>query len=109
VLATTVSPEMCTDAEILQASQEQPTTVEPGFRWSKHPAAISPVWLEKPERIAALAMLTVLSLLGYSMIQRQVRLYLRIHDQQIPGHKGATATPTAAVVLAWVAHVALVQ
>jgi hypothetical protein len=32
VLATTVSPEVCTDAEILQAYQEQHTTVEPGFR-----------------------------------------------------------------------------
>jgi transposase len=60
VLATTVSPETCTDAEILQAYQEQHTTVEPGFRWIKNPAAISPVWLEQPERIAALAMLTVI-------------------------------------------------
>ena len=49
------------------------TTVEPGFRWIKNPAAIAPVWLEKPERIAALAMLTVLGLLVYSVIQRQVR------------------------------------
>jgi transposase len=63
VLATTVSAEVCTDAEILQAYQEQHTTVEPGFRWIKNPAAISPVWLEKPERIAALAMLTVVGLL----------------------------------------------
>jgi hypothetical protein len=109
VLATTVSPETSTDAEILQAYQEQNTTVEPGFRWIKNPAAISPVWLEKPERIAALAMLTVLGLLVYSIIQRQVRLYLRTHDQQIPGNKGATATPTAAVVLALFAPVALVQ
>jgi hypothetical protein len=54
-------------------------------------------------------MLTVLGLLVYSIIQRQVRLYLRIHDQQIPGNKGATATPTAAVVLALFAHVAVVQ
>jgi transposase len=53
VLATTVSAEVCTDAEILQAYQEQHITVEPGFRWIKNPAAISPVWLEKPERIAA--------------------------------------------------------
>src|SRR5207244_7393656 len=85
------------------------TTVESGFRWIKHPAAISPVWLEKPERIAALAMLTVLGLLVYSIIQRQVRLYLRMHDQQIPGNKGTTATPTAAVVLALFSQVALVQ
>jgi hypothetical protein len=37
----------------LQAYQEQHTTVELGFRWIKHPTAISPVWLEKPERMAA--------------------------------------------------------
>jgi transposase len=109
VLATTVSAEVCTDAEILQAYQEQHTTVEPGFRWIKNPAAITPVWLEKPERIAALAMLTVLGLLVYSVIQRQVRLYLLTHDQQLPGNKGLTATPTAAVVLTLFAQVALVQ
>jgi hypothetical protein len=67
------------------------------------------VWLEKPERIAALAMLTVLGLLVYSVIQRQVRLYLRTHDQQLPGNKGLTAIPTAAVVLALFAQIALVQ
>jgi hypothetical protein len=109
VLATTVSAEVCTEAEILQAYQEQHTTVEPGFRWIKNPAAIAPVWLEKPERIAALAMLTVLGLLVYSVIQRQVRLYLCTHDQQLPGNKGMTATPTAAVVLALFTQVALVQ
>ena len=70
VLATTISAATCPDAEILQAYQEQHTTVEPGFRWIKHPAAISPVWLEKPERIAALAMLTVVGLLVYSILQR---------------------------------------
>ena len=75
----------------------------------KNPAAIAPVRLEKPERIAALAMLTVVGLLVYSLIQRQVRLYLRTHDQQLPGNKGLTATPTAAVVFALFAQVALVQ
>jgi transposase len=109
VLATTVRPEECTDAEMLQAYQEQHITVEPGFRWIKNPAAISPVWLEKPERIAALAMLTVMGLLVYAVIQRQVRLYLRDHDQHIPGNKGPTATPTAAVVFALFAPVMLVQ
>ncbi len=109
VLATTVGAEVCTDAEILEAYQEQLTTVEPGFRWIKNPAAIAPVWLEKPERIAALAMLTVVGLLVYSVIQRQVRLYLRTHAQQLPGTKGMTATPTAAVVLALFSQVALVQ
>jgi transposase len=109
VLATTVPAEVCSDADILQAYQDQNTTVEPGFRWIKNPAAIAPVWLEKPERIAALAMLTVVGLLVYSIIQRQVRLYLRTHAQQIPGNKGLTAIPTAAVVLALFAQVALVR
>jgi transposase len=109
VLATTVSADTCPDAEVLQAYQEQHITVEPGFRWIKNPAAISPVWLEKPERIAALAMLTVVGLLVYSIIQRQVRLSLRTHDQQIPGNKGMTATPTAAVVLALFSQVTMIQ
>jgi transposase len=109
VLATTVGPESCTDAELLQAYQEQHTSVEPGFRWIKNPAAISPVWLEKPERLAALAMLTVVGLLVYAVIQRQVRLYLGAHAQHVPGNKGATATPTAAVVFTLFAPVMLVQ
>jgi len=43
VLATTLRLEECTDVEMLQAYQEQHITVEPGFRWIKNPAAISPV------------------------------------------------------------------
>jgi transposase len=109
VLATTLQPEECTDAEMLQAYQEQHVTVEPGFRWIKNPAAISPVWLEKPERIAALAMLTVVGLVVYAVIQRQVRLYLHDHDQYIPGNKGPTATPTTAVIFALFTPVMLVQ
>src|SRR5207245_11037421 len=83
--------------------------VESGFRWLKNPAAIAPVWLEKPERIAALAMLTVVGLLVYSIMQRQVRLSLQTHDQQVPGNKGATATPTAPGVQALCGQIALVQ
>jgi hypothetical protein len=45
-------------------------------------------------------MLTVVGLLVYAVIQRQVRLYLRDHDRQVPGNKGPTAPPTAAVVFA---------
>jgi len=109
VLATTVGAEECADTEILQVYQEQNTTVEPGFRWIKNPAAITPVWLEKPERIATLAMLTVMGLLVYALIQRQVRLYLRDHNQYLPGNKGATAIPTAAVVLSLFVQVMMVQ
>jgi hypothetical protein len=83
--------------------------VEPGCRWIKNPAALSPVWLEKPERIAALAMLTVVGLLVSAVMQRQVRLSLRAPDRHIPGNKGLTATPTAAVVCALCTPVRLVH
>jgi len=63
VLATTVRPAVGTDTARLQAYQEHHITVEPGWRGSTHPAAISPVWLEKAARIAALAMRTVVGLL----------------------------------------------
>jgi hypothetical protein len=108
-LATTVPAEVWGDTDILQADQDQNTTVEPGCRWSKNPAAITPVWLEKPERIAALARLTGLGWLVSSVIQRQVRLALRTQGQQRPGNTGLTAIPTAAVVVAVLAQVALVR
>jgi transposase len=98
VLATTLDEQRCGDAEIVQAYRDQTATVERGFRWIKNPAAISPVWLEKPQRIAALAMLTVVGLLIYGLIQRQVRQYLAQHEASIPGNKGLTDVPTATVI-----------
>jgi transposase len=99
VLATTLEESAHPDVAILQAYQDQASTVEHGLRWIKNAAAITPMWLEKPERLAALAMVTVLSLLVYGLLQRQVRLYLQAHKQQVPGNKGLTAQPTAVVVL----------
>jgi hypothetical protein len=54
-------------------------------------------------------MLTVRGVLVYSVSQRQGRLALRTHDQQLPGNTGLTAIPTAVVVVALFAHGALVQ
>jgi hypothetical protein len=54
-------------------------------------------------------MLTVVGLLVYAVIQRQVRPYLHDHAQQVPGNTGLTATPTAALVSALFAPVMLVQ
>ena len=109
VLATTISAATGPDAEMLQASQEQQTTGAPGLRWSKQPAALNPVWREKPERMAALARLTVVGWLVYSLSQRQGRLALQTPAQPLPGNTGLTATPTAAVLVALCAPVALLQ
>jgi hypothetical protein len=54
-------------------------------------------------------MVTVVGLLVYSLIQRQVRQYLQQHQQMIPGNKGDTALPTAAVVFASFAAVTQVR
>ena len=59
MLATTVGSEVCTDAAMLRAYHDQPGIVAPGLRWIKNPAVITPVRFEKSERIAALALLTV--------------------------------------------------
>ena len=67
------------------------------------------MWLEQPARMAALAMLTGVGVLVYAVLQRQVRLSLREHDRHVPGKKGPTATPTAAVGFALFTPVRLVQ
>lgn len=54
-------------------------------------------------------MLTVVGLLVYSLIQRQVRQYLHQWHESIPGNKGETATPTATVVFESFAPVTLVS
>jgi hypothetical protein len=104
-LATTMLAEGCTEGEILQAYQEQQITVAPGVRGLQNSAARSLGWREKPERIAALARLTVVGLRVSAVIQRQIHLSLRAHQQHVPGKKGPTTTPTAAVVFALFAPV----
>jgi hypothetical protein len=80
-----------------------------GVNWhSSKPSPLPSPKRRKPERMAALAMLTVVGLLVYTVIQWQVRLYLITHDQQLPGTKGETATPTAAVVFTRFSPVVLV-
>ena len=108
-LATTVDAEGGPDADLPQAYQDHNTPGEPGLRGLNPPAALAPVWLAKPERSAALAMLTVARLAGLQRDPEQGRLSLRTHDQQSPGNTGLTATPTAAVGFALLAPVVLVQ
>ena len=51
----------------------------------------------------------MVGLLIYALMQRQVRLSLQDQHQQLPGNKGLTTTPTAAVILALFTPVMLVQ
>jgi len=93
-----VSAEVGTDAEVLQVYQDQNTIVEPGLRWIKSPRGDQPRVAGETRTDRSVSNADGLGLLVYSIIQRPVRLYLCTHEQQLPGNKGASATPTAVVV-----------
>jgi hypothetical protein len=67
------------------------------------------MWLEKPERLAVVVRLTVVGVLVYGLIQRQVRRYLHAHAPHVPGNKGPTDTPTAAGMMSLLTPVMMVQ
>jgi transposase len=63
VLATTVlDAQQLSDAEVLKAYQGQ-SALELSFKWAKNPAAIAPIFLETPTRIAALGGVYLIALL----------------------------------------------
>jgi transposase len=86
------------DAEplaILAVYREQ-GSVERGFRFLKDPLFLaSSVFLQKPERIVALALVMTLCLLIYRLAEYQVRRQLAATGQTIPDQLGKlTARPT---------------
>lgn len=54
-------------------------------------------------------LLTVVGLLVYGLIQRQVRQYLAQHEVSIPGNKGPPDVPTATVIFESFATVTRVE
>jgi transposase len=74
--------------EILSHYQDQ-NQVEKGFRFLKSPLCMAEsVFLKKPKRIVALAMVMCLALMVYAMAERKLRLALQQNDQTIPNQKG---------------------
>lgn len=70
------------------------------FRWLKGPAQIAPIFLKRPERIAALGLVLVLALMVRNYLQFTVRAQLATRDETVPYYdrKRETATPTAEVI-----------
>jgi transposase len=91
-----------TDAHLLSAPAmlahytEQGVAVECSFRFLKDPLFFAhSLFLKKPERIMALVMIMVLSLLIYALAERELRQALEATQQTVPDQKGKpTATPT---------------
>lgn len=74
--------------EILDHYKDQ-NQVEKGFRFLKSPLCMAEsVFLKKPKRIVALAMVMCLALMVYAMAERKLRLALKEQQQTIPDQKG---------------------
>ncbi len=94
ILATNVL-ENLNPSEILAAYKGQQYS-ENGFRFLKDPLFFADsVFLKNPSRIEAMAMLMGLSLLVYTLGQRQLRANLKQNNTQVKNHTGKlTARPT---------------
>lgn len=96
VLATNeLDYEKLSNLEILSYYKEQ-HKVENGFRFLKDPLCLaSAVYLKKPERIIALAMIMCLCLLIYSLAERKLRVALDLANETVPNQVGkGTQKPT---------------
>jgi hypothetical protein len=77
-----------------------------GFRWLKGPAAVAPVFLKLPHRIAALGMVFLLALMVRNWIQARVRAGLSDTGGKLPNmNDRPTATPTTECVFRLFQHV----
>lgn len=71
-----------------------------GFRWLKGPAAVAPMFLKTPRRIAALGLVFVLALLVRNYLQFVLRARLAAAEETVPNMDNRpTAKPTTEV--AW--------
>ncbi len=70
-----------------------------GFRWLKGPAAVAPVFLKLPHRIAALGMIFLFALMVRNWIQARIRAALAQASERLPDmNDRPTATPTTECV-----------
>jgi transposase len=108
VLATNVlDAQQLTDADLLQAYKGQPA-VELSFKWAKNPAAIAPIFLETPTRIAALGCVYLIALLVYTLIERHVRNSLLERGETLPDRPAPSQRPTARTVFRLMRNIAVV-
>ena len=99
------------DARLL-AEYRQQSEIEgyTGFRWLKGPAAITPIFLKKPARIAALGLIFLLALMVRNVVQFWLRQALERDDGTVEGrNRKQTARPTTEAAFAHFQGVSLVQ
>jgi transposase len=88
-----------TDVELLRAYKGQPAA-ELSFKWAKNPAAITPIFLETPTRIAALGCVYLIALLVYTLVERHVRKALTERGETLPDRPALSQRPAARMRMA---------
>ena len=88
------------DQKILEAYKSQATSVEKGFKFLKDPIFFAEsFFVKKPQRIEALLMIMALSLLVYSLAERELQMQIKQHNQTIIGQDNrATQKPTMRLI-----------
>lgn len=100
ILATNVLDAQAYPAQRLLHEYKQQQHVERGFRFLKDPLFFtSSVFVKKPQRVEALALVMALTLLVYTLGQRKLRQQLALTNQTILDQK---QKPTANPTLRWV-------
>lgn len=74
------------DADMILRYKDQ-YHCEQGFAWLKGGAAINPMFIETPRRMAAMCFVYCLGLMIWNLIQRTVRGYLRENKLGLPYHR----------------------
>lgn len=81
--------------ELLRLYKEQ-DGIEKNFGFLKDPAIVNAIFLKKPERVEALGLILLLSLLLWRLVERDLRLYVKETDTPLPGwKKQPTRNPTS--------------
>jgi transposase len=99
LLTSHLDAERWPDARIL-AEYRQQHHAEQGFRWLKGPAAVAPLLLKTPQRLAAMGLVFALALMVRNYIEHIVRHRLVEQKQTLPyyGRKKPVENPTAEVI-----------
>ena len=85
--------------DILKAYKDQ-HGIERNFGFLKDPVIVNSIFLKKPERIEALGLVLLLSLLVWRLIERTMRLYVENTGRDLPGWKNRrTARPTSFMLM----------
>ncbi len=89
ILTTNMAEKEKSSEEVLIEYKGQGKAVERGFRFLKDPMFFAKgIFLKKPSRIMALIMIMGLSLLVYSLAERELRKQLKARDETVPDQRG---------------------